>query len=232
MLKTGELGETIYLVSALNLVCGCSKLLGNHGRQTCTELRTWIIKYCIVCRNGHEVHEPFIKKSLLIIYKVNIKGPRIDPCGIRFLIVRELDSIPSIAWLWALSANYEWNQLMLGRSLCMIVIAISCLFLSPQVGHCLGSKLESLAMPGSSITEASLLSLLPRLTSLRRLDLTGLDSLFMSGAFLSREEHRQQVLTTVMYLWLMAWGWPIFFGNTCQLTYLNHLKILSYNTLS
>nr|XP_040018287.1 F-box/LRR-repeat protein 14 isoform X2 [Gasterosteus aculeatus aculeatus] len=65
--------------------------------------------------------------------------------------------------------------------------------LSFQVGLCLGSKLESLSLPGSSITEASLLALLPRLTSLRRLDLRGLDSLFMSGAFLSREEHRQQV---------------------------------------
>lgn len=62
-----------------------------------------------------------------------------------------------------------------------------------EVGLCLGPKLESLALPGSSITEASLLALLPRLTSLRRLDLRGLDSLFMSGAFLSREEHRQQV---------------------------------------
>lgn len=59
---------------------------------------------------------------------------------------------------------------------------------------CLGSKVESLALPGSSITEASLLDLLPCLTSLRRLDLRGLDSLFMSGAFLSREEHRQQVI--------------------------------------
>ncbi|XP_011474774.1 F-box/LRR-repeat protein 20 [Oryzias latipes] len=62
-----------------------------------------------------------------------------------------------------------------------------------EVGVCLGSKVESLALPGSSITEASLLDLLPCLTSLRRLDLRGLDSLFMSGAFLSREEHRQQV---------------------------------------
>ncbi|XP_029009235.1 F-box/LRR-repeat protein 14 [Betta splendens] len=62
-----------------------------------------------------------------------------------------------------------------------------------EVGLCLGSKLDSLSLPGSSITEASLLTLLPRLTSLRRLDLRGLDSLFMSGAFLSREEHRQQV---------------------------------------
>lgn len=67
---------------------------------------------------------------------------------------------------------------------------------SLQVGVCLGSKLESLALPGSSITEASLLALLPRLTSLRRLNLRGLDSLFMSGAFLSREEHRQQVFFT------------------------------------
>lgn len=64
---------------------------------------------------------------------------------------------------------------------------------SLQVGASLGPRLESLALPGSSITEASLLALLPRLTSLRRLDLGGLDSLFMSGAFLSREEHRRQV---------------------------------------
>lgn len=63
----------------------------------------------------------------------------------------------------------------------------------PQVGECLGPRLEGLALPGSSITEASLLALLPRLTALRRLDLRGLDSLFMSGAFLSREEHRRQV---------------------------------------
>ncbi|XP_040024555.1 uncharacterized protein LOC120812522 isoform X1 [Gasterosteus aculeatus] len=62
-----------------------------------------------------------------------------------------------------------------------------------EVGLCLGSKLESLSLPGSSITEASLLALLPRLTSLRRLDLRGLDSFFMSGPFLSREKHRQQV---------------------------------------
>lgn len=62
-----------------------------------------------------------------------------------------------------------------------------------EVGLSLGSTVDSLALPSSSITEASLLALLPRLTSLRRLDLRGLDSLFMSGAFLSREEHRQQV---------------------------------------
>ncbi|XP_014877023.1 EIN3-binding F-box protein 1 isoform X3 [Poecilia latipinna] len=62
-----------------------------------------------------------------------------------------------------------------------------------QVGERLGPWLEGLALPGSSITEASLLALLPRLTALRRLDLRGLDSLFMSGAFLSREEHRRQV---------------------------------------
>ncbi|MEQ2261933.1 hypothetical protein XENORESO_018155, partial [Xenotaenia resolanae] len=61
-----------------------------------------------------------------------------------------------------------------------------------EVGLCLGAKVDSLALPGSSITEASLLTLLPCLTSLRRLDVRGLDSLFMSGAFLSREEHRRQ----------------------------------------
>lgn len=71
-------------------------------------------------------------------------------------------------------------------------------FLPLQVGLCLGPKLESLALHDSSITEASLLALLPRLTSLRRLDLRGLDSLFMSGAFLSREEHRKQVFIIIV----------------------------------
>uniref|UniRef100_A0A1A8R5Q7 F-box domain-containing protein n=1 Tax=Nothobranchius rachovii TaxID=451742 RepID=A0A1A8R5Q7_9TELE len=69
-----------------------------------------------------------------------------------------------------------------------------------EVGVHLGSRVESLALPGSSITEASLLALLPRLTSLRRLDLRGLDSLFMSGAFLSREEHRVQVRSALIGL--------------------------------
>lgn len=57
----------------------------------------------------------------------------------------------------------------------------------------IGPRLETLSLPGSSITESSLLELLPHLTGLRKLDLRGLDSLFMSGAFLSREEHRHQV---------------------------------------
>ncbi|XP_035274641.1 dynein regulatory complex subunit 6 [Anguilla anguilla] len=62
-----------------------------------------------------------------------------------------------------------------------------------EVGACLGPRLESLSLPGSSVTEASLLGLLPRLTALRRLCLRGTDSLFMSGAFLSRDESRRQV---------------------------------------
>lgn len=62
-----------------------------------------------------------------------------------------------------------------------------------EIGLHLGPRLESLALSGSSVTESSLLALLPQLTALRRLDLSGLDSLFMSGAFLSREEHRQLV---------------------------------------
>ncbi|KAK0138217.1 Leucine-rich repeat-containing protein 29 [Merluccius polli] len=56
-----------------------------------------------------------------------------------------------------------------------------------EVGQWLGPHLEGLSLPGSSLMEASLLALLP---PLRRLDLSGLDSLFMSGAFLSREEQR------------------------------------------
>ena len=62
-----------------------------------------------------------------------------------------------------------------------------------EVGMHLGPSLVTLSLPGSSITESSLLDLLPHLTGLRKLDLRGLDSLFMSGAFLSREEHRHQV---------------------------------------
>ena len=64
---------------------------------------------------------------------------------------------------------------------------------TPQVGQWLGPNLDGLSLPGASLTESSLLALLPRLSSLRRLDLSGLDSLFMSGAFLSREEQREQV---------------------------------------
>ncbi|XP_038561333.1 F-box/LRR-repeat protein 2 isoform X2 [Micropterus salmoides] len=89
-----------------------------------------------------------------------------------------------------------------------------------EVGLCLGSKLESLALPGSSITEASLLALLPRLTSLRRLDLRGLDSLFMSGAFLSREEHRQQVRSALSGL------------EELDLSDLRYLSDLTFNRLT
>ncbi|XP_075875353.1 uncharacterized protein fbxl9 isoform X1 [Nelusetta ayraudi] len=89
-----------------------------------------------------------------------------------------------------------------------------------EVGICLGSKLESLALPGSSITEASLLALLPRLTALRRLDLRGLDSLFMSGAFLSREEHRKQVKSALSGL------------EELDLSDLRYLSDLTFNRLT
>lgn len=89
-----------------------------------------------------------------------------------------------------------------------------------EVGLCLGSKLESLALPGSSITEASLLALLPRLTSLRRLDLRGLDSLFMSGAFLSREEQRKQVRSALCGL------------EELDLSDLRYLSDLTFNRLT
>uniref|UniRef100_A0A3Q4I0M9 F-box and leucine rich repeat protein n=1 Tax=Neolamprologus brichardi TaxID=32507 RepID=A0A3Q4I0M9_NEOBR len=89
-----------------------------------------------------------------------------------------------------------------------------------EVGLCLGPKLESLALPGSSITEASLLALLPRLSSLRRLDLRGLDSLFMSGAFLSREEHRQQVRSALCGL------------EELDLSDLRYLSDLTFNRLT
>nr|XP_046251093.1 F-box/LRR-repeat protein 14 isoform X2 [Scatophagus argus] len=89
-----------------------------------------------------------------------------------------------------------------------------------EVGVCLGSKLEGLALPGSSLTEASLLALLPRLTSLRRLNLRGLDSLFMSGAFLSREEHRQQVRSALSGL------------EELDLSDLRYLSDLTFNRLT
>ncbi|XP_037109128.1 F-box/LRR-repeat protein 2 [Syngnathus acus] len=89
-----------------------------------------------------------------------------------------------------------------------------------EVGTSVGSKLESLALPGSSVTEASLLALLPRLTSLRRLDLRGLDSLFMSGAFLSRKEHRQQIKSALCGL------------EELDLSDLRYLSDLTFNRLT
>ncbi|XP_051917664.1 F-box/LRR-repeat protein 2 [Hippocampus zosterae] len=89
-----------------------------------------------------------------------------------------------------------------------------------EVGLSVGSKLDSLALPGSSVTEASLLALLPRLTSLRRLDLRGLDSLFMSGAFLSRKEHRQQVKSALFGL------------EELDLSDLRYLSDLTFNRLT
>ncbi|XP_075998215.1 uncharacterized protein fbxl9 isoform X2 [Genypterus blacodes] len=98
----------------------------------------------------------------------------------------------------ASASSLELIRHLGGKSRCSLIISQLDGFsmsrsLLLEVGVCLGPQLESLALPGSSVTEASLIALLPRLTSLRRLILRGLDSLFMSGAFLSREEHRQQV---------------------------------------
>ncbi|XP_051978879.1 F-box/LRR-repeat protein 20-like isoform X3 [Xyrauchen texanus] len=89
-----------------------------------------------------------------------------------------------------------------------------------EVGVHLGPHLESLALPGSSITESSLLGLLPHLTGLQKLDLQGLDSLFMSGAFLSREEHRQQVQHALRNL------------QELDLSDLRYLSDLSFNRLT
>ncbi|XP_043084157.1 F-box/LRR-repeat protein 20 isoform X3 [Puntigrus tetrazona] len=89
-----------------------------------------------------------------------------------------------------------------------------------EVGLHLGPHLDSLALPGSSVTEASLLSLLPHLTGLRKLDLHGLDSLFMSGAFLSREEHRRQVQNALRNL------------EELDLSDLRYLSDLSFNRLT
>ncbi|KAI4885972.1 hypothetical protein NFI96_033063, partial [Prochilodus magdalenae] len=89
-----------------------------------------------------------------------------------------------------------------------------------EVGIQLGPRLESLALPGSSITESSLLGLLPHLTDLRKLDLNGLDSLFMSGAFLSREEHRQQIRAALKNL------------EDLDLSDLRYLSDLTFNRLT
>ncbi|XP_051548152.1 F-box/LRR-repeat protein 20-like isoform X2 [Myxocyprinus asiaticus] len=89
-----------------------------------------------------------------------------------------------------------------------------------EVGVHLGPRLESLALPGSSITESSLLGLLPHLTGLHKLDLQGLDSLFMSGAFLSRDEHRQQVQHALRNL------------QELDLSDLRYLSDLSFNRLT
>nr|XP_055049016.1 uncharacterized protein fbxl9 isoform X2 [Misgurnus anguillicaudatus] len=89
-----------------------------------------------------------------------------------------------------------------------------------EVGVHLGPRLNSLALPGSSITESSLLGLLPHLTNLHKLDLQGLDSLFMSGAFLSREEHRQQVQHALRNL------------QELDLSSLRYLSDLSFNRLT
>ncbi|XP_066504726.1 uncharacterized protein fbxl9 [Hoplias malabaricus] len=89
-----------------------------------------------------------------------------------------------------------------------------------EVGFCLGPRLESLALPGSSITESSLLTVLPQLTGLRKLDLNGLDSLFMSGTFLSREEHRQQIRAALKNL------------EDLDLSDLRYLSDLTFNRLT
>ncbi|XP_048015084.1 F-box/LRR-repeat protein 3 isoform X2 [Megalobrama amblycephala] len=89
-----------------------------------------------------------------------------------------------------------------------------------EVGLYLGPRLDSLALPGSSIIESSLLGVLPHLTSLRKLDLHGLDSLFMSGAFLSRQEHRQQVQKALGNL------------EELDLSDLRYLSDLSFNRLT
>ncbi|KAK2867170.1 hypothetical protein QQF64_022850 [Cirrhinus molitorella] len=89
-----------------------------------------------------------------------------------------------------------------------------------EVGLHLGPRLDSLSLPGSSITEASLLGLLPHLTGLHKLDLQGLDSLFMSGAFLSREEQRRQVQNALRNL------------EELDLSDLRYLSDLSFNRLT
>ncbi|XP_048829167.1 F-box/LRR-repeat protein 2 isoform X1 [Brienomyrus brachyistius] len=89
-----------------------------------------------------------------------------------------------------------------------------------EVGRYLGSRLQSLSLPGSSITESSLLALLPQLTALRRLDLRGLDSLFMSGAFLSQQDSRLEVQEALRHL------------EELDLSDLRYLSDLTFNRLT
>ncbi|XP_058253009.1 uncharacterized protein fbxl9 isoform X1 [Hemibagrus wyckioides] len=84
----------------------------------------------------------------------------------------------------------------------------------------LGGRIVGLALPRSSMMESTLLKLLPCLTGLQRLHLNGLDSLFMSGAFLSREEHRQQVHTALKNL------------EDLDLSDLRYLSDLTFNRLT
>ncbi|TSS60377.1 Cyclic nucleotide-gated cation channel beta-1 [Bagarius yarrelli] len=84
----------------------------------------------------------------------------------------------------------------------------------------LGAQLEGLSLPRSSMMESTLLKLLPCLTGLRRLSLNGLDSLFMSGAFLSCEAHRQQVRMALKNL------------EDLDLSDLRYLSDLTFNRLT
>ncbi|XP_062856834.1 uncharacterized protein fbxl9 isoform X2 [Trichomycterus rosablanca] len=84
----------------------------------------------------------------------------------------------------------------------------------------LGPQIMGLALPGSSMSESSLLNLLPCLSGLRKLDLNGLDSLFMSGAFLSREEQRQKVRIALRNL------------EELDLSDLRYLSDLTFNRLT
>ena len=123
----------------------------------------------------------------------NVELPNFNQCLLS-VWMRELDYLRKLGDIVPVTRSHVMLSRPAGKCRWMK------LSLPPQVGLSLGSKLESLSLPGSSITETSLLALLPCLTSLRRLDLRGLDSLFMSGAFLSREEHRQQVVF-IMQQW-------------------------------
>ncbi|TRY54550.1 hypothetical protein DNTS_033414 [Danionella cerebrum] len=123
------------------------------------------------------------------------------------------------------SSSLEFIRALAGRPPCGLVIShLDGSSLSRQVleevGAHLGPRLESLALPGSSVTESSLLNLLPQLSGLRKLSLKGLDSLFMSGAFLSREEHRKKVQLALKNL------------EELDLSDLRYLSDLSFNRLT
>uniref|UniRef100_W5MGM4 F-box and leucine rich repeat protein n=1 Tax=Lepisosteus oculatus TaxID=7918 RepID=W5MGM4_LEPOC len=89
-----------------------------------------------------------------------------------------------------------------------------------QVALHLGPRLESISLPWGSITESSFMALVPQLTALRALDLSGLDSLFMSGTFLSKEESRREVRVALGKL------------GELDLSNLRYLSDLTFNRLT
>ncbi|XP_039619158.1 dynein regulatory complex subunit 6 isoform X1 [Polypterus senegalus] len=89
-----------------------------------------------------------------------------------------------------------------------------------QVAVCLGSQLESLSLRDSTITEFSFLAVLPHFSVLRSLDLSGSDSLFMSGTLLSKPENKHAVMSVLVNL------------QELNLSNLRYLSDLTFNRIT